>query len=409
MKTILLLGGSAQQVVAIKKAKELGYRTVLCDYLPDNPGKDVADVFYLVSTTDKEAVLGVAVKEHIDGIVAYASDPAALTAAYVAEELGLPGHPYKSVEILTNKDLFREFMKAHGFFTPKAKGFDSYESFKEGLLQFSLPVFIKPVDSSGSKGIALIESDEQVHDDELLQRLFVDALSYSRAKRVIVEEFVKKKGYQVAGDGFSINGKLAFRCFGDDHFDPGNPNPFVPVSASFPSGFSMEIQQKIHNEIQRLLTLLDMRTGAYNFDILVEENNNIFLMEIGPRNGGNYIPLLVEQATGFDIVGATLQAAVNDPIEISLKQADKYVCYYALHSKKNGRLSALSYDEKLQKNLIASYLNYSIGDNVSKFTGASSTLGIILCEFDSMEKMLDRINRLHEEDGLNMEITDESN
>ena len=409
MKTILLLGGSAQQVVAIKRAKELGYRTVLCDYLPDNPGKDVADVFYLVSTTDKEAVLGVAIKERIDGVVAYASDPAALTAAYVAEELGLPGHPYKSVEILTNKDLFREFMKAHGFFTPKAKGFDSFESFKEGLGEFTLPMFVKPVDSSGSKGIVLIESNEQLNDDEWLKHCYVDALSYSRAKRVIVEEFVKKQGYQVAGDGFSVNGKLVFRCFGDDHFDPGNPNPFVPVSASFPSGFSKEMQQTIHDEIQRLLTLLNMRTGAYNFDILVEENDNVFLMEIGPRNGGNYIPLLVEQATGFDIISATLQAAVNDPIDLSSKQTGKYVCYYALHSKKNGRLRTLSFDENFQKNMVASYLNYSIGDNVPKFTGASSTLGIILCEFDSMEKMLDRINRLLEEDGLIMEITDEPN
>ena len=52
MKKLLLLGGSAQQVVAIETAKRLGYYTVLCDYLPDNPGQYVADRFYLVSTTD---------------------------------------------------------------------------------------------------------------------------------------------------------------------------------------------------------------------------------------------------------------------------------------------------------------------------------------------------------------------
>ena len=34
-KKILLLGGPAQQIIAIKTAKELGYYTVLCDYLPD--------------------------------------------------------------------------------------------------------------------------------------------------------------------------------------------------------------------------------------------------------------------------------------------------------------------------------------------------------------------------------------
>ena len=92
-KKILLLGGSYQQIVAIEAAKRLGYYTILCDYLNDNPGQKYADKFYLVSTTDKEAVLEVAKKEKIDGVIAYASDPAAPTAAYVAEKLGLEGNP----------------------------------------------------------------------------------------------------------------------------------------------------------------------------------------------------------------------------------------------------------------------------------------------------------------------------
>ena len=111
MKKILLLGGSAQQIVAIETAKRLGYYTVLCDFLPDNPGQNYADKFYLVSTTDKEAVLSVAKNEMIDGVLAYASDPAAPTAAYIAEQLGLPTNPYKSVQTLCNKDQFREFLQ----------------------------------------------------------------------------------------------------------------------------------------------------------------------------------------------------------------------------------------------------------------------------------------------------------
>ena len=79
MKKILLLGGSAQQIVAIETAKRLGYYTLLCDYLTDNPGQYHADKFYLVSTTDKNAVLEVAKNEKVDGVLAYASDPAAPT------------------------------------------------------------------------------------------------------------------------------------------------------------------------------------------------------------------------------------------------------------------------------------------------------------------------------------------
>ena len=123
MKKILLLGGSAQQIVAIKTAQKHGFYTVLCDFLPDNPGQYEVDKFYLVYTTDKEAVLKVALYEKVDGVLAYASDPAAPTAAYVAEKMGLPTNPYQAVETLFNKDKFRVFLKENGFNTQVAMGY----------------------------------------------------------------------------------------------------------------------------------------------------------------------------------------------------------------------------------------------------------------------------------------------
>ena len=92
-KRVLMLGGSLAQIPSIKKAKEMGLYVITCDYLPDNPGHKFADEYHNVSTTDKEKVLELAKGLNIDGIVCYASDPAAPTAAYVAEMLGLPTYP----------------------------------------------------------------------------------------------------------------------------------------------------------------------------------------------------------------------------------------------------------------------------------------------------------------------------
>ena len=149
MKKILLLGGSAQQVIAIETAKKLGYYTVLCDFLTDNPGQYVADKFYLVSTTDKETVLNVALSEKVDGVLAYASDPAAPTAAYISKKMGLPGNPYESVEILCNKDKFRNFLSKNGFNTPVANGYMNITDVLNDIQRYKLPVIVKPVDSSG--------------------------------------------------------------------------------------------------------------------------------------------------------------------------------------------------------------------------------------------------------------------
>ena len=389
MKKILLLGGSAQQVIAIETAKRLGYYTVLCDYLTDNPGQYVADKFYLVSTTDKEAVLEVAKKEAVDGIMAYASDPAAPTAAYVSEKLGLPGNPYDSVELLCNKDRFRAFLSDNGFCTPKAKGYSSvaeaFDELKSGIFKF--PIIVKPVDSSGSKGVGRID-----FLDEAMSTLEY-AMSFSRGKRIIVEEFVEKYGYQIAGDGLSIDGKLVFRYFANDHFDPKCVNPFVPISASFPYNMPKNVQDKVHAEIQRLLTLLGMKTCTYNFDMRIDEEYNVYLMEVAPRDGGNYIPQLIKYATGVDLVECSVKAAMGDTIEIDTNvKPDGFYAYYAVHSYRDGILDSINISEKGTSKIVENHILVKSGDKISSFTGANTTLGILLMKFDCIDEMLDMMD-----------------
>lgn len=389
MKKLLLLGGSAQQIGAIETAKRLGYYTVLCDYLTDNPGQYHADKFYLVSTTDKEAVLGVAKKEKIDGILAYASDPAAPTSAYVAEKLGLPGNPYDSVEILCNKDRFRKFLAENSFCTPKAKGYNDTRSAQMDIEKgfFKMPVIVKPVDSSGSKGVGKIENA-----GEAAEKLEY-AMSFSRGKRIIVEEFVEKYGYQIAGDGLSVDGKLVFRYFANDHFDQKCENPFVPVSASFPYNMPDDVQNKIHSEIQRLISLLGMNTCTYNFDMRIDKDFNVYLMEVAPRDGGNYIPDVIKYATGVDLVEYSVKAAMGEEIDCrSFGKPSGFWSYYAVHSYNNGILKEVSISDCGRKHIVENHIIKKTGEGISAFTGANTTLGCLIMKFDSMEQMLDMMD-----------------
>ncbi|HIY50532.1 MAG TPA: hypothetical protein IAA43_01130, partial [Candidatus Olsenella avicola] len=187
-RSILLLGGSRQQVVAIEAARRLGYRTVLCDYLPDNPGQFAADVFYQESTTDRERMLEIARAEGVGGVLAYSSDPAAPTAAYVAEALGLPTNPLSSVETLSEKHLFRRHLAEHGFPCPAAvpvpasAGADEVAARAKGM---RWPVVLKPTDSSGSKGVSVIDRV----DEDSLERALTFARSFSRNGTLVLEEY----------------------------------------------------------------------------------------------------------------------------------------------------------------------------------------------------------------------------
>lgn len=384
MKKILFLGGSLQQIPPLRYAREQGYYTILCDYLADNPGQRFVDRFYCVSTTNKEAVLNVAKKENIDGIVAYASDPAAPTAAYVAEKLNLPTNPYKSVKVLTNKDKFREFLKNHNFNTPRSESYDSYSEAKKNIGNFKLPVMLKPVDSSGSKGVS------KLVDIINLKEQFENALKHSMIKKVIIEEYVEMAGYQIAGDGFSVDGQLVFRCFANDHFNKSSANPYVPISASFPYNNPETVQDKIHREIQRLLDLLKMGTGAYNFDVRIDQEENVYLMEVGPRNGGNFIPQVIKYATGVDMLKYTIKAALGeDCSKLTMKEPKGFWSYYSIHSLDSGILKEINIlDSVLKTNIVESFINYKPGDLVPSFEGANASLGILIMKFKSMDEML---------------------
>ena len=122
MKKLMILGGSRYALPVIKAAHELGCYVITCDYLPDNIAHKYSDEYCNVSIIEKGAVLETAKKLKIDGIVSFACDPGVVTAAYVAEKMGLNfAGSYESTSILQDKGLFRQFLIDNGFNCPHAK------------------------------------------------------------------------------------------------------------------------------------------------------------------------------------------------------------------------------------------------------------------------------------------------
>ena len=390
MKKLLVLSGTPYHVPFIKKAVEMGYYVITCDFFENNPGHKFAHEYHNVSYMDKEAVLALAKDLKIDGITCFAADEAMTTVSYVAEKLGLSSYPYDSIEIINHKDRFREFLRKHNFHVPKAKGYTSFEEAISEICQYKMPVMIKPVDSSASRGISKIDTIED------LKEKVEYALSCSKVKRFIIEEYIESKGYQVGGDGFSVNGELVFHCFSNNHLSDGNLNPFIPLGGSWPSVLPKHIQDKIHNEIQRLLTLLNMKTGPYNFDIRVDKNDNVFFIEMGARNGGNLIPLITKYATGVDLIEYTIKAALGeDCTGLKMVQPKGYWSCYTINSQKNGIFAGIEIDIEFERSNIVEYEMFvKPGDSIFAFTGSDKKLGSMVLKYSSMEEMLEKVNTM---------------
>ena len=164
-KKLMLLGGIRYLLPVIRAAHEQGYYVITADYLPDNIAHKYSDEYVNVSIIDREAVLEVAKKHEIDGIMSFGVDPGVVSASYVQEKLGLPSFgPLESVEILQNKDKFRKFLKDNGFNVPWAFSFQSVEAAWESRSGFSYPFIVKPTDSAGSKGCTRVDNESQLMD-----------------------------------------------------------------------------------------------------------------------------------------------------------------------------------------------------------------------------------------------------
>lgn len=382
MKKIMILGGGYYQIPVTKAAKKLGCTVISVDYLPDNPAHQYADEYYNVSTVDKDAVLSLAKCLKIDGICTYASDVSAPTAAYVATSLGLPTNPYESVQLLTQKHLTHQFLETNGFAVPRGRSFNDMTEAYDFFQEISTSVVIKPVDSSGSKGISKIDSKDA------FPSAYNNAMSHSLSKRIIVEEFIEKAGYQITGDCFFIDGKLVFAGLMDNHFD-SLCNPLAPIGASYPTILSEEWKRKILREVERFLTLLKIRNGAVNIDVIVGADEKIYIIEVGPRNGGNGINDTIRLATGIDLAEYAVKSALGiDCRDIMEKFThNSFVATYILHSRFDGIFDELWFHEKLKKYVTQINMFVNQGDEIHSFLSGRDALGTLLMKFDSTEEM----------------------
>ena len=390
MKKVMLLGGNYFQMTATKAAKALGYHVISVDYLPNNPGHCFADEYYNVSTTDQEAVLALAKKLKIDGIVSYASDVSAPTAAYVAAQMGLPGNPPEAVNILTNKDRMRLFLETHQFNCPKGAGFDEYAEAFAYFKTLRRPTMVKPVDSSGSKGVSKLVSENE------FEQAWSTAKNYSRSGRIIIEEFVERSGYQIAGDAFLEDGKILFAGLMNEHFDH-LCNPLVPIGESYPAILTKDMQEKAMSEIQRLLSLLGMRLGAVNLDFIFDKSGNVYILEIGPRNGGNLITDVIRESGDIDLAKCTIQAAVGEKTnDFAGKREHSLVSSYIVHSLEDKVYRGLRISDTIRRDIISLDIWASEGAHVKRFDNGSFGLGAALIRHENTDEMCYRMDHMEE-------------
>lgn len=393
MKKVLFLGAAAFQIPPIRYALERGYYVITCDNVPENPGHALAHYSYNISTVDMDAILAVARREGIDGILAYGSDVSAPTAAYVSQELGLPGNPLETIRLLTNKSKFRAFLNATGIQPQEYASFTRAEEkqAKDYIGRVSLPLVIKPVDSAGSKGVSILR--DRAHVDEQVRYAYENSMTGA----IVVEAYVQKMGRQVCGDGFAMHGKLVFAEFGDGHFyDDGDY--LAPFAETFPGTHRPEHYQKVRARLEAIIRESGFQSGPFNHDVLITASGEPFIIEIGPRSGGNFIPRAIHLNTGVDVIAAAVETCIDPVFEFPPipRRSDQFHACYMLHSRESGVLQGVSLSDEIRQNVFETTMYLRPGDPVHPFQKANAAVGNLILRFDSFDEMQSKMSRIRD-------------
>lgn len=299
-KKIAIIGGSYLQLPAVLKAIELGYEVHCFSWADGAVCADKADYFYPISIIEKEEIFAKCKEIDIDGITTIASDVAVLTVNYVASRLGLLSNPDEYSEITTNKYLMRECFAKNGVPSPRytiANKNDDYNI--EG---FKYPLIVKPTDRSGSRGV------EKVLDPLQLERAINRAKNEAFSGEAIIEEYVT--GREISVESISFEGKHYILQI-TDKVTTGAPY-FVELEHHQPSSLPNDIQEKVKNIVLNALNALHIQYGASHSELKITDENEIKVIEIGARMGGDFIgSTLVKLSTGYDFLEGVINVAMG--------------------------------------------------------------------------------------------------
>lgn len=392
-KKLMLLGGIRYLLPAIEVAHKYGHKVITVDYLPNNIAHKYSDEYYNVSILDKEAVLKLAKELKIDGILSYAVDPGVVTAAYVAEQMGLPfSCSYESACILQDKALFRKYLQDNDFNVPNARGYDQAEDALKDVDYFNWPVIVKPVDSAGSKGVSRVDNPED------LRTAIQYALSESHNGHFIIEDFLEKEGLSSGSESFFVDGELKYNAFYDQYFDNEAANPYTPSAEIWPTEKAQCVQDEIKEELQRLGSLLGFRTGLFNIEWRVCKNGKAYLMEVSPRAGGNRLAEILNYATDVDIIEAEVLKALGDNIpEIYEPCYNGYYAIYVLHSIVPGSYEGIEIDDAFKNNYVVEReLRVVTGQKIDGFSGANNAIGTLFLKFNTRNELEENLRNINQ-------------
>lgn len=382
-KKLLVLNGSHSDIPLIKAGKKLGYYVITTGNKPELVGHKYADEYHNADFSNVQEIYELSEKLKIDAVCSCANDFGAITAAYVAEKLGLPGHDsYKTTLILHHKDKFKRFSKENQIKTPIAESFDNIETAINRKEEFNYPVIIKPIDLTGGKGITKVYSELE------FEQAVKKAINISPSHRIVIESFIE--GTQHSFSTFLVNRKVA-SYFSDNEYS--YLNPYLVSTSAAPAIDVDKVDKVLISEVEKIASLLNLTDGVFHIQYILS-NGKPHILEITRRCSGDFYSYPVAFATGIPWAEWIVRAECGldcSSFPQNIKQS-KFCGRHCIMGNKNGIVKNVKISSEIEDNIYDQFLWWKAGYEITNYM--VDKLGVLFLKYNSMDEMINKTKRI---------------
>ena len=264
----------------------MGIFVIVADYYQDSPAKKYADEAVLIDATDVDAIVDYCKQKKVDAVTTGFLDVLLESCYEVCKRLSLPFFASKKmIEMSTNKTVFKEICQKYN--VPVPKNYYVGEQWNDGRNSVAqYPVFVKPLDASGSRGAGVCYNEVE------LKKQFNLAKDFSPSNTVIIEEYITGREFLL--DYIAVNGEYRLLESFDRYVCEDRSSAINYANLSISPSKSLPVYYTQINE-----NVIDMfRSEGINDGLIFLQGHfdgkKITFYEMGCRLGGSFYN--IEQA-----------------------------------------------------------------------------------------------------------------
>ena len=376
----MIIGSNWEKIPLIKTAKNLGLYVLATDIDPKAEGLNLADEGAIVDPRDLNKLLIIAKKFKPNGITADQCDYSHFASVYLSLNLGLNNAGLYPAQLTTNKLWMREACKKEHILQPRFFEVKNAEEAKLACNLIGFPIIVKPVDNRGSYGVNIVNKILELND------CFLDSLSNSHSRQVIIEAFIEGKHITVDGycDQKGNHHNLAIAS--KKNMKGAKP---IITDVLYPAEISQEKVEQLFKINSSVVYALKINSGLTHAEYIIDEKGRCFLVEMANRGGGVLTSsIIMKNLYGIDLSKLLIKNSLNENFKTKKinKKVKIILKFLQFKSGKVIKISGLNKLNKL-KNLINFKILINVGDYLKSPKSGAERHGFAIIKYKNNKEL----------------------